>query len=184
MIWARSAKAPRKGGSWGAVALCWCTHLTRASASSTSRCSPCWRACGSSQSQSRAAFTLECPNTVTPAFCLTLSCESPVTWLVNTTNCCLARPRRFHVSSTRPAPISGEESKAARQCCQLNFPVALARSTVRNTSVRSRSWAIRRARNATRAPCENGASSAPSVPKTSCQRLSMLAVTTASASPT
>jgi hypothetical protein len=44
------------------------------------------RACGSSQSQSSAAFTLACPNTVIPAFCLMSSGESPVTCLANTTH--------------------------------------------------------------------------------------------------
>ena len=45
----------------------WGMLPSRDSASSTSRGNPSWRACGSSQSQTSAAFKLECPNNVTPA---------------------------------------------------------------------------------------------------------------------
>ena len=61
--------------------------------------------------------------------------------------------------------------------------VLLASATEWSTSFTSRSCAIIRSRNCDSTPCENGAFSAPKQPSTSCQRLSISAVTTACASP-
>ena len=179
-----SSNASRQGGSWGAAPLCWCAHRPSASASSPSLCHPSCRACGASQSPSRAACQREGPHNLPPAVWRMTSGARPVPWRAHTTSWCMARPRKCHVSSTRPAPSKGDESTAAGRWCHPHFPRALASAPGRDTSVRSRSAMIRRARNATRAPGENGAVAAPSVPQTHGQRLSRLAVTPASASPT
>jgi hypothetical protein len=63
-----------------------------------------------------------------------------------------ACPTRLKVSSTRPAPQRGAESSATRSCFAPKSAEFAASSTVRWTSRRSRSWAIRRRRNSTSTP--------------------------------
>jgi hypothetical protein len=93
-----------------------------------------------------------------------------------------ACPIKLKVSSTRPAPHNGLESSAARSARAPNPFVRAASSTVRSTSRRSRSDSISRLRNPTRAPLENGGSSAPMQSRTSCQRRSITVASITSSS--
>jgi hypothetical protein len=133
---------------------------------------------------SSATLTLGPDKTVSFASSMICDRGTPIVFAAQSTTNDRARPIRFQVSSTRPAPSSGDESSATFSFCQPKSPVRLASSTVRSKSFRSRSAAIIRSRKRTSTPCENGASSAPKHPSTSCHRLSISAVTTASASPT
>ena len=93
-----------------------------------------------------------------------------------------ACPIKFKVSSTRPAPHSGDESSAARSARAPNPPVRAASSTVRSISRRSRFFSISRLRNPTRVPLENGGSSAFMQSRTSCQRRSITVASITSSS--
>ena len=139
---------------------------------------------GSLQSISKAAFRLVAPSSVTPAPCSTWARGILRVAAAHVTTAPKARPSRFQVSSTRPAPTNGDESSAARKACQPKRPVCFASATVRSNSFWSRLCAIIRSRNFTNAPWEKGASDAPRQPSTNCQRWSTRAVMTASASPT
>jgi hypothetical protein len=87
------------------------------------------------------------------------------------------------VSSTRPAPHRGLESNATRTCRAAGTPTVWAYNvTVRSTSRRSSSCASSRARNATSVAFENGAVAWSMQSNTSCQRRSITAASTASAS--
>ena len=165
-------------GTWRA------THASTRSTSASSRASASVCAAGSLQSMSSAALRLGAPSSVTPAPRSTWARGTFSVVAAHVTTVPSARPRRFHVSSTRPAPTNGDESSAARNACHPNRPVCFASATVRSSSFRSRSCAIIRSRNFTSAPCENGASVAPRHPSTNCHRWSTRAVITASASPT
>jgi hypothetical protein len=140
-------------------------------------------AAGSCQSISSAALRLDAASSGRSAACSTCPRDTPSLRAAHVTTVRMARPIKFHVSSTRPAPRSGDESNAARSRCQPNPPRCWANATVRSSRRSSRSWAIRRSRNATNTPCEKGAFVAPRHPRTNCHRRSMRAVTTASASP-
>lgn len=98
------------------------THCERLSASLANFVNACARWSGSSQSMSRVAFRLEPPGTVS----LTSdSISSGVGYRADAAapaSCLIARPSRFQVSSTRPAPKRGDESRAAFRCCQPSLP--------------------------------------------------------------
>src|SRR5690242_19842983 len=123
------------------------------------------RAAGSSQSVSSAAFKLEAASCGTPArsaiMAVPAACPRPCTTAITPRALRRACPIKLKVSSTRPAPHSGDESSAARSARAPNSPVAAASSTVRSTSRRSRLRSISRLRNPTKVPLENSGSSAP-----------------------
>ena len=83
---------------------------------------------------SNAALRLPVPSNVTPASRSTWSREIFSVLAAQVATVRKARPIRFQVSSTRPAPIRGEESSAARNACQPKRPVCLANATVRSSS--------------------------------------------------
>ena len=81
-----------------------------------------------------AALRLPVPSSVTPASRSTWSRGIFKVFAAQVATVRNARPIRFQVSSTRPAPMRGEESSAARNVCQPNRPVFLAKATVRSSS--------------------------------------------------
>jgi len=110
------------------------------------------------------------------------ACPHPCTAAITPRALRRACPIKLNVSSTRPAPHSGEESSAARSARAPNPFVAAASTTVRSISRRSRFFSISRLRNATRVPLENGGSSAFMQSRTSCQRRSITVASITSSS--
>ena len=180
----RSAPSAACTGGASATGTCVATHASTRSTSASNRASASACAPGSLQSISKAAFRLLAPSRVTPAPCSTWARGILRVAAAHVTTAPKARPSRFQVSSTRPAPTNGDESSAARKACQPKRPVCFASATVRSNNFWSRLCAIIRSRNFTNAPWEKGASDAPRQPSTNCQRWSTRAVMTASASPT
>src|SRR6266849_149934 len=97
-------------------------------------------------------------------------------------NCRAATPTAFHRawpsrvrgSSTRLAPNSGVESRAARSCLAPKPPVFSANATVHSSRVLARLWAMSRMRKCSKVPWRKGGCAAPRQSTTICQRLSIL----------
>jgi hypothetical protein len=65
-----------------------------------------------------------------------------------------ARPIRFQVSSTRPPPCSGDESRATLNFCQPNLPLFFPNATVRSTSCQGRSFSAASTPSASLSPSQ------------------------------
>src|SRR5262249_24822713 len=103
-------------------------------------------------SRSCAALSLLGPTNVTPASATTASADVRSAWAARPTALRSAWPSRFKVSSTRPAPNSGVESRAARSGRAPNPPVFSAKATVQSSRVLSKSCAMSRIRKLNRVP--------------------------------
>src|SRR5262245_11745081 len=132
-----------RGGGWATKVCCCSSQQCHCFTSSRTTPSARERALGSPQSRSSAALRLLCPTSVSPASSTTASADVPSSAAATPTALRRAWPSRFNVSSTRPAPNNGVESKAARSCLAPNPPVCSAKATVRSNRTLSKSWAMR-----------------------------------------
>jgi hypothetical protein len=128
-------------------------------------------------------FETRCAEKGRSAACSTCPRDTPSVRAAHVTTVPIARPIRFQVSSTRPAPRSGDESKAARSRCQRKPPRCCAKASVRSTRRLSRSWAMS-ARERDQHTLREGRLLDAQAPNTNCHPRSMRAVITASTSPT
>src|SRR5215467_11146284 len=164
----------------------WCcsSHVFQRSTSSSTKRSACSLAFGCPQSRSSAALRLLWPTRTKPASSRIASADTPRARAARPTALRNACPSRFKVSSTRPAPNRGVESRAARSCRAPKPPVCSAKVTVRSSKTLSRLWAMSRRRKLYSVPWLKGGCSAPRQSSTICQHLSITVSSTASRSPT
>ena len=102
--------------------------------------------------QVQCRLRLLCPTSVSPASSTSTSADVSNAWAARPTALRSAWPSRFNVSSTRPAPNSGVESKTARSCLAPKPPVCSANATVRSSRVLSKLWVMSRIRKLNRVP--------------------------------
>src|SRR6516165_11871580 len=170
----RGAGPERPGG--GASHRC-----PRATASKTTR-SACSRVVGCPPSRSRAALRRRWPPRLPPASPPIVSVDVPRAWAAPPPAVRRAGPSRCKVSATRPAPHSGGEARAARNCLEPHPPLFAPHVDVRSSQVVARWCAMSRLRPCHTVPRLPGGCAAPRPSSPLCPRLSLTVRATASRS--